>query len=159
MKPVLMFLAFGGCLCTAEAQTAKIGKVNTAEYPNKHEKAIEQSVGMYQAGSFRHLQQHREEEPRYEAAVRWSVRGPRHDVTLRLDYRQSKVSVPGSEEIIFPQIRSGTRWSRFVLRGPDYASAGRVYAWKISVIADGKVLASKKSVLWSETDFSAAAAP
>lgn len=132
------------------ADSASIGKVNTHEWPQKHPLAIEEAVALNQVSTFRYLRWEQSTEPSFEFVVRWSVRNvkPLEKISLQLEYLQMGRFEPQKLELNFPNLKSGSRWSRFTLKGDEYVKNGDVIAWKISVLGNGTVLATKQSILW-----------
>ena len=147
-----LIAATGVFLCASlRAETVQIIKVNSLSHPSPQAKAVEGAIMLNQTGHFRYMRAEEFREPSYELAVRWSLDKALESATLRLEYRQAEVSEPRMTEIQLSQLSSGSRWSRFVVIGGDYKQGGDVYAWKVSVLSNGKALASKKSLLWTDS--------
>jgi hypothetical protein len=71
------------------------------------------------------------------------------DVTVRFEYRQDKLhALVQAREIRYPHIRRGTHETEFAIIGEDFFDDGRVIAWRVSLIVDGRIVATKRSYLW-----------
>ena len=71
------------------------------------------------------------------------------DVTVRFEYRQDKLhALVQAKEIRYPNIRRGTHDSEFAVIGDDFIADGRVIAWRVSLIVEGRIAATKRSYLW-----------
>ena len=114
--------------------------------------AIEEAVALNQVSTFRYMRRGQSTEPSFEFAILWSVRNakPLKKISLQLEYSQMGRHEPQKLDLQFPTLKSGSRWSRFTLKGDDYVKNGDVIAWKISVLGDGTVLATKRSILWRD---------
>ena len=144
------------------ADSATISKVNTQEWPQKHPMAIEEAVSLNQVSTFRYMRREQSTERSFDFAIRWSVRSikPSEKISLQLEYLQTNRHEPQKLELHFPTLKSGSRWSRFTLKGDDYTKNGDVIAWKISVLRAGTVLTAKRSILWRDpTDSKSAVQP
>lgn len=70
------------------------------------------------------------------------------DVTVRLEYRQSALgNYVMAQERYYPQARGSFR-SSFSVIGDDYLESGRVTAWRILLIVDGRIVAFRQSFMW-----------
>lgn len=70
------------------------------------------------------------------------------DVTVRLEYRQLGLgNVVNAQELYYPAAR-GSHRSQFRVTGDAYLEFGRVSAWRILLIVDGKIVAFRQSFLW-----------
>ena len=77
----------------------------------------------------------------------WRVKRP-SDVTVRLEYRQEKLHEhTQAQEITYRNMR-GTHKTEFKVIGDDYFDDGRVVAWRCLLIANGRIVAEKRSFLW-----------
>ena len=77
----------------------------------------------------------------------WRVKRP-SDVTVRLEYRQEKLHEhTQAQEITYGNVR-GTHKTEFKVIGDDYFDDGRVIAWRCLLIANGRIVAEKRSFLW-----------
>ncbi len=71
------------------------------------------------------------------------------DVTVRFEYRQAGLSnYVVAKERYYPGVR-GSRKSSFQVTGDDYLENGRVTAWRVLLIVDGKIVAFRQSYLWN----------
>lgn len=70
------------------------------------------------------------------------------DVTVRFEYRQSALgNYVMAQERYYPQAKGSFR-SPFQVIGDDYLESGRVTAWRILLIVDGKIVAFRQSFIW-----------
>jgi len=77
----------------------------------------------------------------------WRTKRP-SDVTVRLEYRQEKLHEHiQAQEITYRNAR-GTNKTEFKVIGDDYFDDGRVIAWRCLLIANGRIVAEKRSFLW-----------
>jgi hypothetical protein len=77
----------------------------------------------------------------------WHARR-RADVTVLLEYRQDKLhSLVQAREVRYHAVR-GSRETKFAIIGDDFFDDGRVIAWRVSLVVDGRVVATKRSYLW-----------
>ena len=78
----------------------------------------------------------------------WRARRPGR-FTVRLEYRQQKLGgYVQAREVTYPP-GEGSHVTRFAVNGDDYVEQGRVSAWRLVVIEDGrKIVALKQSYLW-----------
>ena len=92
----------------------------------------------------------------YEAAARngnyynffWRAKET-SDVTVRFEYRQAGLSnYVMAQERYYPGVR-GSRKSSFEVTGDDYLESGRVTAWRVLLIVDGKIVALRQSFMWN----------
>lgn len=76
-------------------------------------------------------------------------RAPRNsDVRVRLEYRQEKLhAFVQAREVHYPRAKGHNR-TEFAVIGEDYTSDGRVTAWQVLLIANGRVVALTRSYLW-----------
>lgn len=78
----------------------------------------------------------------------WWNHGPRENVTIRLEYRQSGLgNAVLAREITYPHMW-GSRRSIFKIVGDDYLENGRVTAWRAVLIVDGAIVALTQSFAW-----------
>ena len=71
------------------------------------------------------------------------------DVTLRLEYRQQNLgSHVQAKELFYPAAK-GTILSKFTVIGDEYADDGRVTAWRLLLIQDGRIVGLRQSFLWN----------
>lgn len=71
------------------------------------------------------------------------------DLTVRLEYRQSKLgSQVQARELSYPAAKGSFR-SEFDIIGDDYFEDGTVTAWRVLLIENGKIVALNQSFLWN----------
>jgi len=71
------------------------------------------------------------------------------DVTVRFEYRQAGLSnYVMARERYYPGVR-GSKKSAFEVTGDDYLENGRVTAWRVLLIVEGKIVAMRQSFLWN----------
>ena len=74
---------------------------------------------------------------------------PRSDVTVRFEYRQAGLSnYVMAKERYYPGVR-GSRKSSFQVTGDEFLESGRVTAWRVLLIVDGKIVALRQSYMWN----------
>jgi hypothetical protein len=77
----------------------------------------------------------------------WRSKNPA-DVTVRLEYRQAGLANHVlAQERYYPQTR-GSRKSSFEVTGDDYLENGRVTAWRVLLIVDGRIVGMRQSYVW-----------
>lgn len=70
-------------------------------------------------------------------------------VTVRLEYRQQNLgSHVQAKEYFYPEAK-GTVQTKFTLIGDEYAEDGKITAWRILLIEDGRVVGLRQSFLWN----------
>jgi hypothetical protein len=70
------------------------------------------------------------------------------EVRVRLEYRQEKLhAFVQAREARYPHAR-GHHQTEFAIVGDDFFDDGRVIAWRVSLIVEGRVVATKHSYLW-----------
>ena len=70
------------------------------------------------------------------------------EVRVRLEYRQEKLhAFVQAREARYPHAR-GHHQTEFAIIGDDFFDDGRVIAWRVSLIVDGRIVAAKHSYLW-----------
>jgi len=73
----------------------------------------------------------------------------RSDVTVRFEYRQAGLSnYVLAKERYYPGVR-GSRKSTFEVTGDEFLESGRVTAWRVLLVVDGKIVAMRQSYLWN----------
>ncbi len=78
----------------------------------------------------------------------WRARNT-SDVTVRLEYRQAGLSnYVMAKERYYPGVR-GSRKSEFDVTGDEFLENGRVTAWRVLLIVDGKIVAFRQSFMWN----------
>lgn len=71
------------------------------------------------------------------------------DVTVRFEYRQAALSnYVMAKERYYPGVR-GSRKSPFEVTGDEFMESGRVTAWRVLLIVDGKIVALRQSYMWN----------
>jgi hypothetical protein len=77
----------------------------------------------------------------------WRTR-ERADVTVRLEYRQAALNnYVLAQELYYPQAR-GSFQSDFRVTGDEYLENGKVTAWRVLLIVDGRIVALSQSFMW-----------
>ena len=70
------------------------------------------------------------------------------DVTVRLEYRQAGLgNHVMAQERFYPATR-GSHRSTFQVVGDDFLENGRVSAWRILLVVDGRIVAFRQSYMW-----------
>lgn len=70
------------------------------------------------------------------------------DVTVRLEYRQLGLgNTVNAQELYYPATK-GSRRSQFRVTGDAYLEFGRVSAWRVLLIVEGRIVAFRQSFLW-----------
>jgi hypothetical protein len=71
------------------------------------------------------------------------------DVTVRFEYRQAALNnYVLAKERYYPGVR-GSRKSPFEVTGDEFLESGRVTAWRVLLIVDGKIVALRQSYMWN----------
>ncbi len=71
------------------------------------------------------------------------------DVTLRLEFRQENLgSHVQAKELHYPTAK-GTVESQFTVIGDEYKDDGKITAWRLLLIVDGKIVGLRQSFLWN----------
>ena len=71
------------------------------------------------------------------------------NVTVRFEYRQENLgSHVQAKEFFYPGAR-GTVESKFTVVGDAYKDDGKVTAWRLLLVVDGKVVGLRQSFLWN----------
>ena len=71
------------------------------------------------------------------------------DVTVRFEYRQAGLSnYVMAKERYYPGVH-GSRKTSFEVTGDEYLESGRVTAWRVLLIVDGKIVALRQSYVWN----------
>lgn len=82
-------------------------------------------------------------------SIYWKVDDRTQPVKVRFEYRQANTGLDAKvleEEVT--DVR-GTRRSEFQVTGSEYSSAGRVTAWRVTLLRGNEELASQQSYLWN----------
>ncbi len=70
------------------------------------------------------------------------------DVTVRLEYRQAALgNYVLAQERYYPEAL-GSYASKFSVTGDEYLEHGRVTAWRVLLIVDGRIVALSESYMW-----------
>ncbi len=73
---------------------------------------------------------------------------PLSDVTVRLEYRQAGLAnYVSAKERYYPSAR-GSHKSSFEVTGDEFFENGRVTAWRVLLIVDGRIVALRQSFMW-----------
>jgi len=81
--------------------------------------------------------------------VTWGVENHSAPVTLRFEYRQAYAGTEIREQVVtVDNIRKNNK-TNFQITGNDYATDGRVVAWRISLEQDNNILGQETSFLWN----------
>ena len=71
------------------------------------------------------------------------------DITLRLEYRQEKLgSYVLAKEVRYPAAH-GTTESQIYVIGDEYLENGKLTAWRLVLIENGRIVGLKQSFLWN----------
>ena len=71
------------------------------------------------------------------------------DVTVRLEYRQENLGSHVQAKDIFYPGAIGTVESKFTVIGDVYKDDGKITAWRLLLVVDGKVVGLRQSFLWN----------
>lgn len=77
----------------------------------------------------------------------WRARRPAA-VTVRLEYRQEKLHAFVQAREVHYDRAQGAERTEFAIIGDDFFADGRVIAWRVSLIVDGRIVATNRSYLW-----------
>ena len=80
--------------------------------------------------------------------VLWKAHEKGQPLSVRFEYRQEKTALQVKtlvQEVPEPRRNNVTE---FRVIGPDYAAAGRVTAWRVSILRGKEELVSQESYLW-----------
>lgn len=78
----------------------------------------------------------------------WRSKRPA-DITVRLEYRQENLgSYVQAKEYHYPAAQ-GTTETKFTVIGDEYAEDGKITAWRLLLIENGKIVGLKQSFLWN----------
>ncbi len=70
------------------------------------------------------------------------------DVTVRFEYRQAGLNnYVLAQELYYPEAR-GSFQSDFQVTGDEYLENGKVSAWRVLLIVDGRIVAFSQSFMW-----------
>ena len=71
------------------------------------------------------------------------------DITVRLEYRQQNLgSHVLAKEIHYPAAK-GAIETKFTVIGDEYSEEGKVTAWRLLLIENGRIVGLKQSFLWN----------
>jgi hypothetical protein len=81
--------------------------------------------------------------------VFWKVNDRSQPVTVRFEYRQANTGLAAKavEQEVTDFQRTNS--SKFQVSGSEYTAAGRVTAWKVTLLRGQEELASQQSYLWN----------
>ena len=78
----------------------------------------------------------------------WRARRPAN-LIVRLEYRQEKLHAHvQAQEVSYPDVH-GNQKTEFKVVGDDYFDGGRVIAWRCLLVANGRIVAERRSALWN----------
>ena len=80
--------------------------------------------------------------------VWWKTRKPA-DVTVRLEYRQENIASHVQAKELHYTAQKGTVESKFTVIGDEYRDDGKITAWRLLLIVDGKIVGLRQSFLWN----------
>ena len=80
--------------------------------------------------------------------VWWRTKRPA-DIIVRLEYRQENLgSHVQAKELFYPAAK-GTIESKFNIIGDEYTEEGKVTAWRLLLIENGRIVGLRQSFLWN----------
>lgn len=80
-------------------------------------------------------------------SIHWRVRKP-SPLTVRLEYRQAGLAdFVQAQEFHYPEVR-GSGTTRFGVVGDEFLENGRVTAWRVLLIVDGRIVGFSQSAMW-----------
>lgn len=147
----LLLAAIGAALlplCSCSSTQSGITKVKSFHLVEGGQKAAADQAIPFEYKHYMHgavtSQERRDRQGNYYT-VMWRVDTP-GAVTIRLDYRQGDSrSQVNSKEVT----ASGGRGTvKFEINGAEYQAAGKVTAWKVTLLQNGNVIGSQQSFLW-----------
>ncbi len=77
----------------------------------------------------------------------WRSKRPA-DVSVRFEYRQEKLHAFAQAREVTYHRAQGTTRTVFTIIGDDFIDDGRVIAWRVSLIVNGRIVAQNRSYLW-----------
>jgi hypothetical protein len=80
--------------------------------------------------------------------VWWRAKRPA-DVTVRLEYRQENLGSHVQAKEIHYRAARGTIESKFTIIGDEYTENGKVKAWRLLLIENGRIVGLRQSFLWN----------
>lgn len=84
----------------------------------------------------------------YYFNVWWSAKR-QADITVRLEYRQEKLGPHvQAKEVRFANAK-GSHETKFTLIGDDYRESGKITAWRVLLIENGRAVGLHQSFLWN----------
>ena len=84
----------------------------------------------------------------YYFNVWWRAKRPT-DVTLRLEYRQEKLGSYVLAKELNYRAAKGTTESKLNIIGDEYLENGKLTAWRLLLIENGRIVGLKQSFLWN----------
>ncbi len=73
----------------------------------------------------------------------------RADIVLRLEYRQEKLGSHVQAKEVSYKASKGTVQSKFTLIGDEYKEGGKLTAWRLLLIENGRAVGLYQSFLWN----------
>lgn len=84
----------------------------------------------------------------YYFNVWWSAKRPA-DITVRFEYRQEKLGAHvQAKEVRFASAK-GTHGTKFTVIGDEYNENGKITAWRLLLIENGRAVGLYQSFLWN----------
>ena len=80
--------------------------------------------------------------------VWWKTDRPA-DITVRLEFRQENLGSYVQAKELYYTGAKGTIESKFTVIGDPYKDDGKVTAWRLLLVVDGKVVGLRQSFLWN----------
>ncbi|MCX6972407.1 MAG: hypothetical protein NTV93_19965 [Verrucomicrobia bacterium] len=123
---------------------------------NTYDNTVVQPATISEAANFERLRTYWGAIQSYEYAQRngnyynffWRAKNT-SDVTVRFEYRQAALNnYVMAKERYYPGVR-GSRKSPFEVTGDEFLESGRVTAWRVLLIVDGKIVALRQSYMWN----------
>ena len=71
------------------------------------------------------------------------------DVTVRLEYRQENLGSFVQAKELHCRASKGTTESKFTINGDEYVENGKITAWRLLLIENGRIVGLKQSFLWN----------
>ena len=71
------------------------------------------------------------------------------DITVRLEYRQEKLGAFTQAKEVHVPAAKGSLLSRFTVIGDEYAENGKINAWRLLLIENGRAVGLHQSFLWN----------
>ncbi|MGK0189867.1 MAG: hypothetical protein ACI9R3_005686 [Verrucomicrobiales bacterium] len=146
-----LFTAAGAMLlplCSCSSTESGITKVKSFHLVEGGQKSAADQAIPFEYKHYMHgaisSQERRDRQGNYYT-VMWSVDNP-GSVTIRFDYRQGDSRSQVNSKEVTDSGRRGT--VKFEVNGAEYQSAGKISAWKVTLLQNGSVVGSQQSFLW-----------